>query len=578
MRRLYLLLALLTLGAFSMGPLARADTPPGLDELGTIAIQDGGRVMPLEAFARRIAVQLTGRTRWSASRGPDAFAGRSSMQLLCDLMFDGQALLHKPLIAVENRPFKRRVGLDLERRFFTPVELASNKGINELLGALAAAREKSPDAQATRDQRRASEIRDAVERAAGFADRPTLAIVPAGPGQAFRRVGAGVGDPGTEPVQAALSALREAYLAGRPVPTQVHSLRQEIAVRGTLSASDARAVRLEVFYDRHQPYRLTGLLYGLAIVLLGVSRLTLRRLLTAIALATAAAGVAEHLLGVGLRIAILDRAPVSNTYESLLWMGLVGIAIGVVAQWRNRAGWYLFAGLCAALVSVLFAGLVPLGDRTNSLPAVLRSNFWLTIHVLTIVASYGALAVASVLGHVYLAKEILLARGIRRAEVSEATPSSSQTSAPLIVQTYRTIQVGLVLLTAGTILGGVWAAESWGRFWGWDPKETWALISILTYFTVLHARYVGWIMDFGLAAAAVLGFVVIVWTFYGVNYVMATGLHSYGFGSGGELWVGLWAAAEIVFLGVCRVRLGLQRSRRPSHEDAPAGRTRSLQG
>jgi ABC-type transport system involved in cytochrome c biogenesis permease subunit len=80
----------------------------------------------------------------------------------------------------------------------------------------------------------------------------------------------------------------------------------------------------------------------------------------------------------------------------------------------------------------------------------------------------------------------------------------------------------------------VWAAESWGRFWGWDPKETWALISILTYFAVLHARYVRWLKDFGLAASAVLGLVVIVWTFYGVNYVMATGLHSYGFGSGGE--------------------------------------------
>jgi len=141
------------------------------------------------------------------------------------------------------------------------------------------------------------------------------------------------------------------------------------------------------------------------------------------------------------------------------------------------------------------------------------------------------------------------------------------------VQTYRTIQVGLVLLTAGTILGGVWAADSWGRFWGWDPKETWALISILTYFAVLHARYVRWLKDFGLAAAAVLGLVVIVWTFHGVNYVMATGLHSYGFGSGGEAYVGLWAAIELVFLAICWVRHRAQvKAQQPSTADMPAGR------
>ncbi|MBK7404501.1 MAG: cytochrome c biogenesis protein CcsA [Phycisphaerales bacterium] len=134
------------------------------------------------------------------------------------------------------------------------------------------------------------------------------------------------------------------------------------------------------------------------------------------------------------------------------------------------------------------------------------------------------------------------------------------------MQTYRLMQVGLVLLTAGTILGGVWAAESWGRFWGWDPKETWALISIVVYFIMLHARYSGWIKDFGLAVAAVLGFVAIVWTFYGVNYVMATGLHSYGFGAGGEKWVGIWAVIELLFLAACIVRVRSLKAGGPAKE------------
>jgi ABC-type transport system involved in cytochrome c biogenesis permease subunit len=229
-------------------------------------------------------------------------------------------------------------------------------------------------------------------------------------------------------------------------------------------------------------------------------------------------------------------------------MGLVAIAVGFIAQMFDRRAWYVAAGVAVALLSVLFSNLVPLESQTGSLPAVLRSNYWLIIHVLTITASYGVLAVASLLAHVYLFKEVILAKK------GAAPATDSRLSHPLIVQAYRCIQLGLLLLTAGTILGGVWAADSWGRFWGWDPKETWALISIVVYFIILHARYLKWIRDFGMAAWTVLAFASIVWTFYGVNYLMAAGLHSYGFGNGGGTWVGVWALAEILFVVVCKLR------------------------
>ncbi len=498
--------------------------------------------MPLEGYARRLAVEVTGRTHWS-SGGPDGFTGRAPMQLLLDAMFRGQEMLMRNLITIEDKPFKKSIGLDPERRFFSAAELANTKGLNELLAKFEEARGIDPQASPTREQRKALDVRGAANRLADLASGETLAMIPSGKGIAFRRASGQSSDPGADSARTAWAAIGVAYAAGRSIDAEVDQLSKAIASLGTIERADARTVELEVFYDRHDPWMKTAIFYGLAIVLFGVSRLVLNGPLTIAALACTAVGMAEHVLGVGLRVAILGRAPVSNTYEALLWMGLVGIAVGLVAQLLNkRKGWYLFAGIAAALVSVLFAGLVPLTDRTNSLPAVLRSNFWLTIHVLTIVASYGVLAVASVLGHAHLIKSVILGK---------REPAASRRSAPLVVQTYRTIQVGLILLTAGTILGGVWAAESWGRFWGWDPKETWALISILTYFAVLHARYVRWLEDFGLAAAAVLGLVVIVWTFYGVNYVMATGLHSYGFGAGGETWVGLWAVIELLFLSVC---------------------------
>lgn len=501
--------------------------------------------MPLEGVANRLAVQVTGRTKWS-SNGPDGFTGRTSTQLLLDCMFRGQEMLTTKVITIEDKPFKRAIGLDPERRFFSPSELATSKPLNDLLGRFEEARANDPQAQPDRMQRKALDVREAANRIANIAGGDTLAIIPSGEGKAYRHASAQMADPGAEQVQAAWAEVGKAYVAGQPLTAAVEQLEKAIAALGTPTATEARTVSLEYFYDRHHPWVKTAMFYGLAIVTFGVSRLMLRKALTWLALGFTAIGIVEHLLGIGLRVAILQRAPVSNTFEALLWMGLVAIGVAVIAQLLNKGkGWYLVGGIAAAMISVLFANLVPLTDRTNSLPAVLRSNFWLTIHVLTIVASYGVLAVASVLGHVYLVKDVILAR---REE------GTSLRSAALVVQTYRTIQIGLVLLTAGTILGGVWAAESWGRFWGWDPKETWALISIIVYFAVLHARYVRWLKDFGLAAAAVLGLVVIVWTFYGVNYVMATGLHSYGFGSGGEVYVGAWALVELAFLAICFIR------------------------
>jgi cytochrome c-type biogenesis protein CcsB len=536
---------------------AASEPSSGITKLGEIPVQDGGRLMPLEGYARRLAVDVTGRTHWSSS-GPDGFTGRAPMELLLDSMFRGQEVLTRRVITIEDRPFKRAVGLEETRRFFSAAELASAAKLNEMLGAFEHAREHDQQAQPDKDQRKASNIRSAANRLADLAAGEMLAVIPSGEGKAWRRASAQGAEPGAEAVQAAWKAVGAAYVGGQPIDSAVEQLQKAIAALGVPTQAEAKAVELEVFYDRHDPWMKTAIFYGLALILFGVSTLILKKPMTILALVSTAIGIGEHLLGIGLRVAILNRAPVSNTFEALLWMGLVGIAVGLGAQLLNkRKGWYLFAGIAAAFISVLFAGLVPLTDRTNSLPAVLRSNFWLAIHVLTIVASYGVLAVSSVLGHAFLIKDVLL----RRREATEPFRSAA-----LIVQTYRTIQVGLILLTAGTILGGVWAADSWGRFWGWDPKETWALISILTYFAVLHARYVRWLQDFGLAASAVLGLVVIVWTFYGVNYVMATGLHSYGFGSGGEMWVGLWAVLELIFLGVCWARHRSQRS-----ADAVAG-------
>jgi ABC-type transport system involved in cytochrome c biogenesis permease subunit len=116
------------------------------------------------------------------------------------------------------------------------------------------------------------------------------------------------------------------------------------------------------------------------------------------------------------------------------------------------------------------------------------------------------------------------------------------------------VQVGVLLLTAGTILGGVWADYSWGRFWGWDPKETWALIADLGYLAVLHGRFSGWLRTFGSLASSVVCFTGVVMAWYGVNFVLGVGLHSYGFGGGGVHYVTAIVVLQLLYVGFAAIQ------------------------
>src|SRR5262249_33651556 len=200
-------------------------------------------------------------------------------------------------------------------------------------------------------------------------------------------------------------------------------------------------------------------------------------------------------------------------------------------------------GLAAAMVSTMglvLADQLPLvlDPKISPLVPVLRSNYWLIIHVLTIVSSYAGGTLAWGLGNLTLG---FLAFG----------KPSRDTLKTLSQFTYRGVQIAVLLLAAGTFLGGWWAAESWGRFWGWDPKEVWALIALVCYVIPLHARYLGWVKDFGLAVAAVICYAAIVMSWYGVNFVLGAGLHSYGFGGGGPWWVFLGGLINIEWVLIC---------------------------
>ena len=200
---------------------------------------------------------------------------------------------------------------------------------------------------------------------------------------------------------------------------------------------------------------------------------------------------------------------------------------------------------CLAVVLACYAPATVMHRGIGSAMPILRDNFWLAVHVVTIMTSYAAAAIALILGNVALGYYLFGRYRDRRPP---------ETCAVVAGFTYTAIQITVLLLTAGTILGALWGDKAWGRFWGWDPKEVWALVSLLVYILILHARYVGWSGDFGMAVAAVLGFTAVLWTYYGVNFIMNTGMHSYGTGSGGQWEVGGAVALNWLFLAAAASR------------------------
>ncbi|MBI1917818.1 MAG: cytochrome c biogenesis protein CcsA [Planctomycetes bacterium] len=340
-------------------------------------------------------------------------------------------------------------------------------------------------------------------------------------------------------VAAAADALQKAYRSGdadqfkESSTTFLATVERVSSEFGDYPGTDPG---LELWYNRNNPFRKAWVVSLLASLLL-LSSLALGGRSQRLGRPVYIAGLLAYggsllwsIAGFYCRVKISGRPPVSNMYESVIWVGFMTAVFGLVLELVYRRGVIALAATLVSTFGLVLADQLPLTLAPNIQPlqAVLRSNYWLVIHVLTIVSSYAAFALAWGLGNINLGLMVF-------------APGRGDLVKTLSQFCYRAIQIGVVLIAAGTLLGGFWAAESWGRFWGWDPKEVWALIALLCYVIPLHARYVGWVKDFGLAACSVVCFASVVMAWYGVNFVLGAGLHSYGFGGGNDIWV-YWGA------------------------------------
>jgi ABC-type transport system involved in cytochrome c biogenesis permease subunit len=218
-------------------------------------------------------------------------------------------------------------------------------------------------------------------------------------------------------------------------------------------------------------------------------------------------GFLLHTFGLALRWYIAGHSPLSNGYESMIFISWVALLAGFI--FVRKSDFALSATAVLAGMTLMVAHLSFMDPEITNLVPVLKS-YWLTLHVSVITGSYGFLGLGAILG---IIKERI-----------------SNTVDELTVINFRTLTLGLYFLTIGTFLGAVWANESWGRYWGWDPKETWSLITIIVYAFVIHSRMIPGMKNiYTFNILSLFAFSSVLMTYFGVNYYLS-GLHSYASG------------------------------------------------
>jgi cytochrome c-type biogenesis protein CcsB len=288
-------------------------------------------------------------------------------------------------------------------------------------------------------------------------------------------------------------------------------------------AAEIRYNRMEIFRWNKIGYLSFG---GLMLVFSFLQLLHRRKWLTATVLTLGIcvlATFAYHTFGIGMRWYIAGRAPWSNSYETMVYISWAMILAGLIFAGRSSIAFALatvFAGI------VLFvSGLNWMDPEINPLVPVLKSP-WLMFHVAVIVAAYGFMGISCLIGITNL---VMMSLQTKNSRIYDRIKELS-------IINEMSLIIGLTLMTIGTFLGAVWANVSWGRYWGWDAKETWALITVIVYAIVIHLRLIKRWNNFWLFnLSSIIAFASVMMTYFGVNYFLS-GMHSYGqTGSAGNL-------------------------------------------
>ncbi len=340
---------------------------------------------------------------------------------------------------------------------------------------------------------------------------------------------------------------RSAFLKGdvRAFNQSSREFHQSVDAICATAPSPPNKARLhaEVVYNHWQPFRLAEFFMMLSVLACLLAMRTNRPTPYWTAFAACALGATMLLAGLILRAVISGQAPIASMYESVVTVATGVVLLGIASGVWFRNGNVLVTTAAVSLLALLAANHCStiLDCQIHPLAPVLCSPAWLVAHALAATLSYAAFAVAMGMANITLGYHAM------RVQRSELTRSLSQL-------TSHFIQVGIVLLSSGTFFGCLWADSAWGRFWAWDPKEAWTLITVLCYIAVFRAWQGGRLTERGFAAASTLCFLLIIVTWYGINVIFRTGWHSYGFASSGHVLVCMAVFLQVAYTATAIVR------------------------
>jgi len=494
------------------------------DELGKILVQDQrGRTKPLFTLSNDIVRKVTGENK---------FEGYSSMQFFMGLLLDFDHWKDLPLIKVTNNELRRKIGVRGRYAAFSDLVDMSGGGSYKLSADVNSSYSKSPGNRNKKDKE-IMKVDERVNILFMIYRGDFLRMFPTKDsthtwGPPHEALTGAVNREDSLYLQNIVSAMAQAVQAdntvrARQVVSSVSSYQERHTEYQLPSQSRVKAeiiyYKLAVF-ERLFPFYLSlGLIMIILLIIKVISNnpggYSLIKVLRWILLA----GFILHTSGIALRWYIAGHAPLSNGYESMIFISWITLLAGFI--FSRKSDFALSSTAVLSGLTLLVAHMSFMDPEITNLVPVLKS-YWLTLHVSVVTGSYGFLGLGALLGLLSMVL-LVMANGKNRERISGTIDE-------LTVINYKTLTLGLYFLTIGTFLGAVWANESWGRYWGWDPKETWSLITIVVYTLVTHSRMIPGMKDiYTFNLLSLFAFSSVLMTYFGVNYYLS-GLHSYAGG------------------------------------------------
>ena len=528
------------LGLCGGAPISMAKGSPAiqsvqsLEAFAEIVILDNGRLKPMDTYAGNVLVQISGKA---------AFSHKPAIEWLARTLFSSQNSFNDNVLLINNPEIADALGIapQKHRRYNFGQIMAARDKLSELSlasGSIPAEQRSAFDREIiglTNNISLYARLLDALHFTATI---PQLAI--------FDTAATTVGNSKVMESTKVWDELSTTFKAGDQDAFDTASRRLSEIIKTAFPKNEKPPnPRLEISYNKYDPFGKSKILYALGLLAI-VACLTMRyRWAYVLSAGLVVTGGLLHTLGIVCRSMILARPPVTNIYETFVFVGWMAVVLGGVTEWYQRQGWGLALTALSGCALLHGAGNFGMeGDTMGMLAAALNTNFWLTTHVITIACGYAGCVAAGLLAHVSLARSFF-----RR---------SSQPAGDSIDRcVYGILAFGFTFTVIGTVLGGLWADRAWGRFWGWDPKENGALLIILWCAFLFHVRSGKIITERGFAAGAIIGVILVMFAWIGVN-LLGIGMHAYGFTSTGARVLFYTVGAEALFLLCAGVAYGVK--------------------